>query len=66
MIVPPAPHRPAPGGGLAVLVVVTLLAALAAPHAKALRGLVAEALPVMAAPERPGPGRPRIPGPLGR
>jgi cell wall-associated NlpC family hydrolase len=41
MIAPPAPRRPAPGGGLAVLVVVTVLAALAAPHAKALRGLVA-------------------------
>jgi cell wall-associated NlpC family hydrolase len=41
MIAPPAPRRPAPGGGLAVLVVVTVLAALAAPHATALRGLVA-------------------------
>jgi cell wall-associated NlpC family hydrolase len=54
VIVPPAPRRPAPGGGLAVLVVVTLLAALAAPHATTLRDLVVEALPVMAAPERPG------------
>jgi len=54
MIVPPTPRRPAPGGGLAVLVVVTVLAALAAPHAQALRGLVADALPVIAAPERPG------------
>jgi cell wall-associated NlpC family hydrolase len=54
MIVPPAPRRPAPGGGLAVLVVVTVLAALAAPHAKALRGLVAKALPVMAASAHPG------------
>jgi cell wall-associated NlpC family hydrolase len=54
MIVPPAPRRPAPGGGLAVLVVVTVLAALAAPHAKALRGLVAKALPVMTAPTPPG------------
>jgi cell wall-associated NlpC family hydrolase len=36
-----APRRPAPGGGLAVLVVVTVLAVLAAPHARALRGLVA-------------------------
>ena len=35
----PAPRRPTPGGGLAVLVVVTMLAALAAPHAKAVRGL---------------------------
>jgi cell wall-associated NlpC family hydrolase len=38
---PPTPRRPAPGGGLAVLVVVTVLAALAAPHAQALHGLVA-------------------------
>jgi peptidoglycan DL-endopeptidase CwlO len=50
----PAPRRPAPGGGLAVLVVVTVLAALAAPHAQALRGLVADALPGIAAPERLG------------
>jgi cell wall-associated NlpC family hydrolase len=62
--VPPAPRRPAPGGGLAVLVVVTVLAALAAPHAQALRGLVADALPVIASPTtlaapaipRPTPG----------
>jgi NlpC/P60 family len=50
----PAPRRPAPGGGLAVLVVVTVLAALAAPHAQGLRGLVTDALPVIAPPERPG------------
>jgi cell wall-associated NlpC family hydrolase len=50
----PVPRRPGPGGGLAVLVVVTVLAALAAPHAQALRGLVADALPAIAAPERPG------------
>jgi cell wall-associated NlpC family hydrolase len=50
MIAPPAPRRPAPGGGLAVLVVLTVLAALAAPHATTLRGLVADALPVIAAP----------------
>jgi cell wall-associated NlpC family hydrolase len=54
VIVPPAPRRPAPGGGLAVLVVVTVLAALAAPHAPALRGLVAAAVPTIAAPEPPG------------
>jgi cell wall-associated NlpC family hydrolase len=41
VIAPPAPRRPAPGGGLAVLVVVTVLAALAGPHATALHGLVA-------------------------
>jgi cell wall-associated NlpC family hydrolase len=39
-MVPPAWHRPTPGGGLAVLVVVTVVAALAAPHAQALRGLM--------------------------
>jgi cell wall-associated NlpC family hydrolase len=50
----PTPRRPGPGGGLAVLVVVTVLVALAAPHAQAVRGLVADALPVIAAPERPG------------
>ena len=52
----PTPHGPGPGGGLAVLVVVTVLAALAAPHAQALRGLVADALPAIAAPERPSTG----------
>jgi hypothetical protein len=50
MIAPPAPRRPAPGGGLAVLVVVTVLLALTAPHAKAVRGLVAGALPAITAP----------------
>jgi cell wall-associated NlpC family hydrolase len=54
MIARPLPRRPAPGGGLAVLVVVTVLAALAAPHARALRGRVTDALPAIAAPERPG------------
>jgi hypothetical protein len=37
-----------------VLVVVTVLAALAAPHAKAFRGLVADGLPAIAVPEPPG------------
>jgi cell wall-associated NlpC family hydrolase len=54
VIAPPAPRRPAPGGGLAVLVVVTVLAALAAPHATALRSLVTGGLPALAAPEPPG------------
>jgi cell wall-associated NlpC family hydrolase len=54
VIVPPAPRRPAPGGGLAVLVVMTVMASLAAPHAQALRGLVAGALPAIAAPAPPG------------
>jgi cell wall-associated NlpC family hydrolase len=53
VVAQPVPGRPAPGGGLAVLVAVTVLAALAAPHAQALRGLVADPLPVIAAPERP-------------
>jgi cell wall-associated NlpC family hydrolase len=60
VIVPPASRRPTPGGGLAVLVVVTVLTALAAPHATALRALVADVPPVIAAPEphaaRPAPG----------
>jgi hypothetical protein len=55
VIAPPAARRPAPGGGLAVLVVVTILAALAAPHAKTLRGLVAGGLPTMTVPTRPTP-----------
>ena len=52
---PPAPRRPASGGGLAVLVVVTILAALAAPHATALRGLAAGGLPAITVPKRPAP-----------
>jgi hypothetical protein len=55
MMVPPAPRRPTPGGGLAVLVVVTILAALAAPHAMALRGLIAGGLPAITVPTRHAP-----------
>jgi murein DD-endopeptidase MepM/ murein hydrolase activator NlpD len=40
VIARPVPGRPAPGGGLAVLVVVTVLAALAAPQLGRLRSLV--------------------------
>jgi cell wall-associated NlpC family hydrolase len=54
VIGPPGRRRPAPGGGLAVLVVVTILAALGAPRAAVLRGLVADALPGIAAPAPPG------------
>jgi cell wall-associated NlpC family hydrolase len=54
VIAPPAPRRPSPGGGLAVLVVVTVLAALTAPRATTLRGLIADALPAIAAPTPPG------------
>jgi cell wall-associated NlpC family hydrolase len=53
VIAPPAPRRPVPGGGLAVLVVVTVLVALAAPQAKALRGLVAGGPPGIAWPATP-------------
>jgi peptidoglycan DL-endopeptidase CwlO len=51
---PSVPRRPAPGGGLAVLVVVTVLASLAAPHATALRSLVTGGLPKIAGPKPPG------------
>jgi hypothetical protein len=51
----PPGHRPAPGGGLAVLVVVTVLAALAAPHATAFRGRLAGGLPAVTAPHLPAP-----------
>ena len=58
MIAPPAPRRPAPGGGLAVLVVVTLLASLAAPHARPLADQAAaglQALPGLRLPALPAP-----------
>jgi hypothetical protein len=64
MMAPPAPRRPAPGGGLAVLIVTTILAVLAAPHAKAVRGLVSGGLPAITVPTRPPP-RPAI-GPPSR
>jgi cell wall-associated NlpC family hydrolase len=57
-----APRRPAQGGGLAVLVVVTVLASLAAPHATALRSLVAGALPLIASPAAPDTRPVRPPG----
>jgi hypothetical protein len=50
VIGPSAPRRPAPGGGLAVLVMVTILAALAAPHAQAVRGLLAGGRAAIVAP----------------
>src|SRR5829696_1815610 len=62
MIGPPAPRRPAPGGGLAVLVVVTVLAALAGPNAKALRGVVTGGRAAIASPA--GPAAPAIRRPL--
>ena len=55
MIARPMPRRPAAGGGLAVLVVVTILAALAAPHATAVRGLITGGLPAITVPSRPAP-----------
>jgi murein DD-endopeptidase MepM/ murein hydrolase activator NlpD len=54
------PGRPAPGGGLAVLVVVTVLAALAAPQLGRLRPLVDELR--QASPARLLPLRPKPPG----
>jgi cell wall-associated NlpC family hydrolase len=63
VIGPPAPRRPAPGGGLAVLVVVTVLAALAAPHAGALRGLVAGGRAAIASPAAPAAPAIRRPTP---
>src|SRR5215211_1020045 len=54
----PPGHRPAPGGGLAVLVVVTVLVALAAPHATAVRGRLAGGPPTLSAPTRPAAGPP--------
>jgi hypothetical protein len=50
VIAPPPLRRRREGGGLAVLVVIMVLAALAAPHATALRGLVAGSLPAGSAP----------------
>ena len=63
MIAPP-PRRPTPGGGLAVLVVVTVLAALAAPQFGQLRPIVdrlRQADPPRVLPHRPKPpaGGPR-------
>jgi len=52
---PPAPRRPAPGGGLVVLVLVTVLAALAAPHARTLQGTVAGGLADLPAIGLPSP-----------
>jgi murein DD-endopeptidase MepM/ murein hydrolase activator NlpD len=58
VIARPAPGRPAPGGGLAVLVVVTVLAVLAAPQLGRLRPLVdqlRQANPARVLPHRPTP-----------
>jgi peptidoglycan DL-endopeptidase CwlO len=63
VIGPPMPRRPAPGGGLAVLLVVTVLAALAAPHAKALRSLVGSGRAAIAWPPVPAAPAIRTPTP---
>jgi hypothetical protein len=65
VIAPPAPRRPAHGGGLAVLVMVTVLAALAAPHAMAVRGLVAGGLPAISVPMLPATPPPTTGAPNG-
>jgi murein DD-endopeptidase MepM/ murein hydrolase activator NlpD len=61
-VIAPPPRRPAPGGGLAVLVVVTVLAALAAPQVGRLRPLVnqlrqANPARVLPLPPKPPTGR---------
>jgi cell wall-associated NlpC family hydrolase len=63
MIGPQPPRRPAPGGGLAVLIVVTVLAALAGPNAKALGGLVAGGRAAIATPATPAAPAIRRPPP---
>jgi cell wall-associated NlpC family hydrolase len=63
VIAPPAPRRPAPGGGLAVLVVVTVLVALAGPHATALRGQLADGPAGIAWPAAPAAPAIRTPAP---
>ena len=65
MIAPPAPRRPAAGGGLAVLVMVTILAALAAPHAQSVRGLVTGGPPAISAPTPPATPPPATRAPKG-
>jgi hypothetical protein len=69
VIAPPAPRRPAPGGGLAVLVVVTLLASLAAPYARPLVDQAAaglRALPGLRLPALPVPPSVRAASPSPR
>jgi cell wall-associated NlpC family hydrolase len=63
MIGPPAPRRPAPGGGLAVLVVLTVLAVLAGPHAEAVRGMLTNARAAIAWPATPAAPAIRRPAP---
>jgi hypothetical protein len=53
MIAPLPRWRRSEGGGLAVLVVVTILAALAAPHAKSVHGLITGGIPAITGPRRP-------------
>jgi murein DD-endopeptidase MepM/ murein hydrolase activator NlpD len=65
VIARPAPGRPAPGGGLAVLVVVTVLAMLAAPQLGQLRPIVdqlRQADRPRVLPHRPKPPAPRAGG----
>jgi cell wall-associated NlpC family hydrolase len=48
-------QRQRQGSGLAVLVVVTIVVFLAAPHAHALRGVLASGLPAISLPQLPAP-----------
>jgi hypothetical protein len=61
----PPPTRPSAGGGLAVLVAVTALAALAAPHAHVLRPQVQAVRSVLAGdlPDLPAVRLPQLPRP---
>jgi peptidoglycan DL-endopeptidase CwlO len=63
VIAAPAPRRPTQGGGVVILVVVTVLAALTAPHAKALRGLLVSGRVGIAAPAAPATPANRRPAP---
>jgi peptidoglycan DL-endopeptidase CwlO len=63
---PPPPRRASAGGGLAALLAVTVLAALAAPHAHALRPQVQAVRSVLAGnglPEFPAVRLPQLPRP---
>jgi cell wall-associated NlpC family hydrolase len=51
-------HRPGGTGGVGVLVAITMLALLAAPHAKALRDSVPAGLPTLRLPRLAGPPSP--------
>jgi hypothetical protein len=59
----PHAHRPGGTGGVGVLVAITVLALLAAPHAKALRDSVPAGLPTLRLPRFAGPPSPATASP---